>query len=278
MADLIISLLTCLRLLTTFSITSLETTYYGAEKSTKDCLFERYYRQTTSGEYRMDKIELITQPEKGSASESPQERTLQKLRNLVSEYQPDTNDEEEENETGDKQKEHEETGKEKTGESDKDGSHSEGKHSHDKVHQNNARDVNEDSKTTQETTTHEKEEDSVEYDDDGFEIPQGKIPLDGHFSTSEIRELVKLSKEEGILKDDVNFKVLDTNEEIGDKVVISEESAKDKIDNGDTKGKDNGSNGDKKAENDENNKKDEKDRSNSIDPKEKAKQYGKNLN
>lgn len=103
----------------------------------------------------------------------------------------------------------------------------------------------------------------MEYDDDGFVIPQGKIPLDGHFSTSEIKELIKLSKEEGILKEDVNIKVLDSNEHIGDKVVISEESDKDKLDNPDKEGKDDDSNGDKK------------DRSNSIDPKETAKQYGK---
>lgn len=237
-----------------------------------------------SREYTMDKIELITQPEKSSVSESPQERTLQKLKNLVSEYQPDTNDEEEENEADTEHEEHAERGREGNGESDKNvHSHSEGRHSHDNSHQSNAQDLNEDSGKTQDSTTHENENDLVEYDDDGFEIPQGKIPLDGHFSTSEIQELIKLSKEEGILKDDVNIKVLDSNEQIGDKVVISEKSDKDKIDNGDKKGNGDGSNGDKKTENDEKDKNDQKDkkdenetkeRSNSIDPKEKAKRYG----
>lgn len=220
----------------------------------------------------MDKIELMTQPEKDSVSESPQERTLQKLKSFVSEYRPDTNDDDEE-----EKKEHEGTGKEKTGESDKNGnSHSHSKHSYDNVHQNDAKDVNKDSKETQEKTTHE-EEGSVGYDDDGFAIPQGKIPLDGHFSTSEIKELLKLSKEGGILKDGVNVKVLDSNEKVGDKVVISEKTDKDKVDKGDQEGEDD-SNGDKKVENGEKNKKDEKesrDSSNSIDPKEKAKQYGK---
>lgn len=262
MADLITSLLTCLRLLYTISITSLEQ-YNMGHKTQRRIVYDKiYYQSRTNREYRMDKIELMTQPEKDSASESPQERTLQKLRSLVTEYLPDMNDEEEENETEDK--EPEETAKEKKSEGDKNGhSHSQGKHPHVNVHQKNAKDVNEDSTTTQETTTHEKEDGSVEYDDDGFVIPQGKIPLDGHFSTSEIKELVKLSKEEGILKDDVNIKVLDTNKDIGDKVVISEESDKDKLDNPDKEEKDDGSNGDKK------------DRSNSIDPKETAKQYGK---
>lgn len=264
---MIISLLTCLRpLFTIFNYVTGNNTIWDIKANEELSIL--YYQSRTNREYRMDKIELMTQPEKDSVSESPQERTLQKLKSLVSEYLADMNDEEEEeNETEDKHKEHEETGKEKENEGDKNGhshshSHSQHKHSHDNVHQKNAKDVNEDPKTTQETT-HEKEDDSVEYDDDGFVIPQGKIPLDGHFSTSEIKELIKLSKEEGILKEDVNIKVLDSNEHIGDKVVISEESDKDKLDNPDKEGKDDDSNGDKK------------DRSNSIDPKETAKQYGK---
>lgn len=50
-----------------------------------------------------------------------------------------------------------------------------------------------------------------EYDQDGFRIPVGKIPLDGQFSTLELKELVELSKEEGLLRDDVDVRVRDKN-------------------------------------------------------------------
>lgn len=67
----------------------------------------------------------------------------------------------------------------------------------------------------------------VELDEDGFEIPQDKIPLDGHFSTDEVKELVKLTQEEGMLLDDVNVKVVDSNEVVGDKIQIVEEEHKE---------------------------------------------------
>ena len=41
--------------------------------------------------------------------------------------------------------------------------------------------------------------------------PVGKIPLDGQFSTLELKELVELSKEEGLLRDDVDVRVRDKN-------------------------------------------------------------------
>ncbi|KAJ8141245.1 hypothetical protein OY671_005576 [Metschnikowia pulcherrima] len=54
-------------------------------------------------------------------------------------------------------------------------------------------------------------DESGDYDEDGFRIPVGKIPLDGQFSTSELKELVELSKEEGLLRDDVDVRVRDKN-------------------------------------------------------------------
>lgn len=63
-------------------------------------------------------------------------------------------------------------------------------------------------------------------DDDGFEVPQGKIPLDGHFSTNEIQGLISIAKQEGLLKEDVELKILDKNDKVGDKVVILEKDEK----------------------------------------------------
>lgn len=228
----------------------------------------------------------MTQPEKDSASEAPQERTLQKLKDLVSDYLADAKDEEDE--AGNKQKGEKDTGKDTEGNDNNINGLHEGQDekSSDKDTQGNAKDGREGSEQPQEKKDR-KDDDDVEYDDDGFEIPQGKIPLDGHFSTSEIKELVKLSKEGGILKDDINIKVLESNEAIGDKVVISEEPDKDEK-NKDEKDKDEKDKDEKnKDEEDDNSKIDKKEKENnenekqykdksdynSIDPKDKAKQY-----
>lgn len=59
-------------------------------------------------------------------------------------------------------------------------------------------------------------------DHDGFEIPQGKIPLDGHFSTKEVQQLVDLAKSENMLKENVKVVVAEENKTLGDKVIIKE--------------------------------------------------------
>ncbi|CAH6722434.1 hypothetical protein CLIB1444_09S03488 [[Candida] jaroonii] len=84
--------------------------------------------------------------------------------------------------------------------------------------------------------TQEKESPEEQVDFDGFKIPDGKIPLDGHFSTNEIRELVNLAKSEGLLSENVVVTVLESNGALGDKLVIKEENTEeknDKIDKGD---------------------------------------------
>lgn len=63
---------------------------------------------------------------------------------------------------------------------------------------------------------------SATVDSDGFEVPEGKIPLDGHFSTDEVKELVELSKEEGLLNEDVSVHILQENEVVGDRVELAE--------------------------------------------------------
>lgn len=63
---------------------------------------------------------------------------------------------------------------------------------------------------------------SPEVDEDGFEVPTGKIPLDGHFSSKEVAELVNHAKDQGLLKDSVEVQVLESNDRVGDKVQVVE--------------------------------------------------------
>lgn len=93
---------------------------------------------------------------------------------------------------------------------------------------------------TSSTTTDEKKEDysnistdpsssedeDANYDEDGFEIPEGKIPIDGHFSTKEVEQLIEIAKKEGFLKDEVNIKVLESSDLLGDKIVMTEDDKK----------------------------------------------------
>lgn len=51
-----------------------------------------------------------------------------------------------------------------------------------------------------------------------------KIALDGRFSTQEMKELVDMAKERGILETDVDVKVVDYNDAIGDRVEVSEDN------------------------------------------------------
>ncbi|CCE86142.1 Piso0_005792 [Millerozyma farinosa CBS 7064] len=75
---------------------------------------------------------------------------------------------------------------------------------------------------------------SKEIDYDGFEIPRGKIPLDGHFSTKEIDTLLKMSKESGILHKDVSLDVVTENQLVGDRVVLHERSSDEKSNTAET--------------------------------------------
>lgn len=66
----------------------------------------------------------------------------------------------------------------------------------------------------------------VELDQDGMEVPQGKIPLDGQFSTDELKKLVEVAQEKGILSEDVDLKVIDSGE-IGDRIRLADAKAKE---------------------------------------------------
>lgn len=74
-------------------------------------------------------------------------------------------------------------------------------------------------KGTPDTESHE---DDVKYDYDGFEVPEGKIPIDGHFSTKELQELVIIAQDVGIIDKEIEVLVKNHNDVIGDKVVISQ--------------------------------------------------------
>lgn len=145
----------------------------------------------------MSKIEIVTQPEPQAPKNSSsglEDQTLEKLKGLVEEKAPEPDEEEEERPTSPNKKHSEQVSE----------------------HKDMAVD------------TSEKTKGEKIIDHDGFEVPEGKIPLDGHFSTNEIKELVDVAKQEGLLKKDIQVKVLEKNDVVGDKVVITDDKDKEK--------------------------------------------------
>lgn len=61
-----------------------------------------------------------------------------------------------------------------------------------------------------------------DYDQDGFRLPEGKVPLDGHFTTKEVERLVQAAQKEGMLDGQVEVDVVQTNSNFGDKIVIKD--------------------------------------------------------
>ncbi|EGV60020.1 hypothetical protein PSN45_002246 [Yamadazyma tenuis] len=139
----------------------------------------------------MNKIEIITQPEAQSANKDPATGTVDKLQDLIHQNPQPHDSSPDRPLSPSEELSHEAS----------DTSHKDKKNS-----------VQMPNKAKGEKIT----------DHDGFEIPQGKIPLDGHFSTSEIKALVNLAKDEGFLKESVEVQVADHSETVGDKVVIVE--------------------------------------------------------
>lgn len=158
----------------------------------------------------MDEIQLMTQPEKEHQSSSPEE-TLQKLKDLVADSLPGV---EQRNEKDNEDKE------------DANSKKKDALNQHQKLQNKKDQSPKKEKGLGDIDSEKKQSEENVEYDHDGFQIPAGKIPLDGHFSTNEIKELVELSKAEGILKEDVHLEVLESNEMIGDKVVLTESNRK----------------------------------------------------
>ncbi|RCK60395.1 hypothetical protein Cantr_08281 [Candida viswanathii] len=63
-------------------------------------------------------------------------------------------------------------------------------------------------------------------DFEGIEIPEGKIPLDGQFSTKEVQKIVEIAQEHGILNDDITVQLVD-KKPVGDTVVIADPKEKE---------------------------------------------------
>lgn len=138
----------------------------------------------------MNKIELIAQP--GAKEKSLAEHTLEKLQDLVREDSENTSNLDDGALTPERSPSPSQA------------------HSHETV--NKAREVGDDTS---------KNGERVAYDDDGFEIPRGKVPLDGHFSAKEINHLIEMAQDGGLL--DKNVRVLVEHGKFGDKVVVREE-------------------------------------------------------
>ncbi|PVH16047.1 uncharacterized protein CXQ87_003910 [Candidozyma duobushaemuli] len=136
----------------------------------------------------MGRIELVTQPSKENLNEEAlREATLNKLHKLVNENRDDDDKEA--------------TKKEKEGQ----------------VH----------GRKSESPVSSPSRTPSPEVDYDGFEVPSGKIPIDGNFSTSEVKELIELAREDGALGADIDVKVLERNA-LGNRVVVSEKEQQER--------------------------------------------------
>lgn len=192
----------------------------------------------------MNKIEIITQ-HSDAAEKDPEHSAVAKLQELIEEN-PEESKEEEENPEESKEEEDKDRRERKLKRKEKRQQRDARKRETTSVSPNPTIEDSDFSNkvvqdrgkvaegATKSTTTTDKKlyrtsssssssESDTNYDDDGFEIPPGKIPLDGHFSTEELELLVDIAKKEGFLKDDVNVKVIGTSELFGDKVLLSEE-------------------------------------------------------
>ncbi|CUM67811.1 uncharacterized protein PRCAT00005517001 [Priceomyces carsonii] len=147
----------------------------------------------------MNKIELVTQPASTQdLSASPQESTLKKLKGLVQDNPP----------VEDEEKLDSQPGNETTSPSAE-------------VERNKREGIIESAESKKRKDAAKATE--PEFDDDGLEIPQGKIPLDGHFSTDEMQELISIAQSKDMISHSVKLSVIGQNEVVGDKIVISEE-------------------------------------------------------
>lgn len=162
---------------------------------------------------KSESVEIMTQPDRQEKQEKSPHNVLNKLKDLMDEERSEDDQEEEANDSEDKPvadygSDNESFGssceledefeKEREGETERYEAY---------VHD----DMN------------NEDNGNVKYDDDGFEIPRGKIPIDGHFTTEEVKYLISLSKDEGILSKDIDVKIQCSNDAVGDKLQIFEE-------------------------------------------------------
>ncbi|KAI5954715.1 hypothetical protein KGF57_003738 [Candida theae] len=166
-----------------------------------------------------DKVEIYTQPpDQDQKSESVEESIATKLEELIVKHpvlpedadEGEGNDEKAEDDRGSKLQQKQEKAKEDI------------KKAHSTKHVEGRHKEAQDSESESET----EDEADVELDHDGMEVPQGKIPLDGQFSTEELKKLIEVAQEKGILSEDVDLKVVDSSE-IGDRIRLADSQASD---------------------------------------------------
>ncbi|KAI5960346.1 uncharacterized protein KGF55_004638 [Candida pseudojiufengensis] len=154
----------------------------------------------------VDRIEIYTQPDHHQKRHSSVEESVrEKLEDLIEKH-PISEEEEEEEETA-VEDDSQNSEKEKL----KSAALEDIKRSNYTVHP----------EQTPTSSDSESESETEEVDIDGFEIPQGKIPLDSQFSTDELKVLLQLAQNEGILKEDVDMKILEHGE-LGDRIRIAD--------------------------------------------------------
>ncbi|KAK6198889.1 uncharacterized protein RJT21DRAFT_52246 [Scheffersomyces amazonensis] len=138
-----------------------------------------------------NKIEIISQPEKDAPSNGDKSQALKKLKKLVDEFS--SSEPEDQSRQGEQ------------------------------FISSQYKQVLDRNKGYSRREEKDMRDSGVDIDSDGFEIPPGKIPIDGHFSTQEIKELIELTKDVGILNDDVEVEVVEQDPQFGDRVIIKEE-------------------------------------------------------
>lgn len=165
-----------------------------------------------------DRVEIYTQPaEQDQKSDSVEESIATKLEELIEKHpilaEDDGNEEGQQEEEKDERKTDTHQKQDRAKEDIKKSHYT----THPEGRRRDARGF--DSET--ESEGDEGDVGDVELDEDGMEVPQGKIPLDGQFSTEELKKLVEIAQEKGILSEDVDLKVIDSGE-IGDRIRLAD--------------------------------------------------------
>ncbi|KAG5421844.1 hypothetical protein I9W82_000937 [Candida metapsilosis] len=166
-----------------------------------------------------DRVEIYTQPaEQDQKSDSVEESIATKLEELIEKHPILAEDDG--NEEGQQEEEEKDERKTKAHEK-QDRAKEDIKKSHYTTHPEGRRKETPGSDSETESEGDEGDAGDVELDEDGMEVPQGKIPLDGQFSTEELKKLVEIAQEKGILSEDVDLKVIDSGE-IGDRIRLAD--------------------------------------------------------
>ena len=173
-----------------------------------------------------DRVEIYTQPaEQDQKSDSVEESIATKLEELIEKHPILAEDDG--NEEGQQEEEEKDERKTKAHEK-QDRAKEDIKKSHYTTHPEGRRRDARGFDSETESEEDEGDAGNVELDEDGMEVPQGKIPLDGQFSTEELKKLVEIAQEKGILSEDVDLKVIDSGE-IGDRIRLADAQKREEM-------------------------------------------------